>query len=527
MASSSELLPNGVGRVPAWWMECTPHYTLDVDDEEARQIAEDQVAFFFMMLAAADDAGYIGPDGKPKIGPDGKPMVWQGLGSSWNNGSGQYNGRNFKPGQAVIDPSLFGIKESDPNYNAYLTGAKLPPGYFEKMAELVDEQNNAAGNPYGILNNSKQTDFGRYGRQAERQLFQPSWAKKKLRTTTQGQAVRSGQYNDSPNKFLDINGRQRRVTAKDEGTGARPITPDPEPVVTSASSAPTPMKSVGNAVPSAQPVSVQPSGYVQPVASVQQSAASGRSSTQAVTSTGEQRITSVGAKPPVKNGAPGPSTSSPSAPVTVSRKVRQVRMVSAALDSMITNKAHLQKQRDAAAAAERQQQEELERQKANEVRKKQLEKMQQLQMQAAAEEAEAERKRQEAAALALKQQKEAELQQLRMQQAQQQQQQTQRQEQAIDPSIAEKLRRLEELKELKRQQELAEAQSAAGTAEEYDEETFVEEEEELVEEEVTVGEEDEEYTLEEETYVEDTSITQLQAILAAKQAELAKLQGTG
>lgn len=539
-SSVTELLPNGVGRVPAWWMECTPHYTLDVDDEEARQIAEDQVAFFYMMLAAADDAGIIGTDGKLKTGPDGKPLAWEGLGPNWNSNGAQFGGRTFKSGQAVIDPSLFGIKESDPNYNAYLTGAKLPPRYFEKMAELVEERS-SAGNPYGILNNSKQTDYGRYGRQAEQKAFQPSWAKKKLRSTTQGQAVRGGVYDDSPNKFLDINGKNRRVQAKEfvhdeTNEPAGVISSETEPIMASASSVPAPTKSI-------------------PVSNVSSAPAPTKSMP---VSNGIPSVTPF-AQPPVETPVETPvevpeRPPSPPSPqperrvsVTMARKVRQVRLVDDPVDSMVTNAAHLLKSQEEAIAVAtaaddedrlRELQAEKERmlkhqqrlaeetkQKAAEARQKQVEKMQQLQMQAAAEEAEAERKRQEAA-LVLKKQKEAELQRLREQQAQQSRSHV-AESAPIDPLIAEKLRRLEELKELKRQQELAEAASAAGT-EEYDEETFVEEE--VEEEEVTVGDEDDEYTVEEETYVEqtyveDSSINDLQAILAAKQAELAKLQG--
>jgi DNA segregation ATPase FtsK/SpoIIIE-like protein len=207
--TSEEVLPPGVGRVPMWWMEITPHYTLDEEDEQVRQMAEDQMAFYYMQLAAADDAGYLLPDGTPKLGADLKPLVWKPT-TPWNGRSGDAKdgsanmgpgGRNFKPGHTVIDPKLFGILESDPDYKAYLTGAKLPPGYFEKMGELA---NSDGGGTQGIMNNLKQTDYGRYGRQAEAPNFKPVWAKKKLRSTTTGANIRQGQYNDSPNKFVNL-----------------------------------------------------------------------------------------------------------------------------------------------------------------------------------------------------------------------------------------------------------------------------------------------------------------------------------
>jgi hypothetical protein len=212
-----EILPVGVGRVPAWWIEITPHYVLDEEEEVERRKAEDQMAFYYMQLAAADDAGVLLPDGTPKLGLDLKPLAWTPV-TPWNKlnskeagltGLGP-GGRNFKPGHPVIDPKLFGILETDQDYQSYLTGAKLPPGYFEKMGELAQSE---LGGTEGILNNLRQTDYGRYGRQAEAPSFKPAWAKKKLRSTETGANIRQGQYNDSPNKFIN---NRRRVEANDD-----------------------------------------------------------------------------------------------------------------------------------------------------------------------------------------------------------------------------------------------------------------------------------------------------------------------
>ena len=213
----AEILPLGVGRVPKWWMEITPHYVLDEDDEEQRRLQEDQMAFYYMQLAAADDAGVLGPDGRPKTwcrleGNGWTPVTpWNGRAAKEGGDGGATNlgpgGRNFKPGHPVIDPKLFGILETDPDYKAYLTGAKLPPGYFEKMGELAHKNNNGYN---GIHNNLNQTDYGRYGRQAEKPTFKPAWAKKKLKNTTVGANIRQGQYDDSPNKHI-----RRRVEPTD------------------------------------------------------------------------------------------------------------------------------------------------------------------------------------------------------------------------------------------------------------------------------------------------------------------------
>jgi hypothetical protein len=227
-----EALPIGVGRVPDWWMEITPHYTLDLEQEEARRALEDQMAFYYSQMAAADDAGILGPDGKPKLGSDGKPLTsstswgnngWKGRAAGGTEGAGGGatgpGGRKFAPGTAVINPSLFGIDKSDPDYDNYLNGSKLPPGYFEKMAEFSANYNASNYGQDGMANNLAQTDYGRYGRQAETPAFQPAWAKLKLRSTKHGTSVRNG------------------VTASPEKTGRRVL----ETSSTAALAAPPPL----------------------------------------------------------------------------------------------------------------------------------------------------------------------------------------------------------------------------------------------------------------------------------------------
>jgi len=198
--ATAEPLPLGAGRVPAWWMECTPHNLLDLEEDAARRELEAKMSYYFTQMAAVDEEGLLGPDGKPILGPNGDPISfgsnWKGRAQKGSASPGPMSpgGRKFKLGDFKIDPKLFGISESDPNYQSYLTGAKLPPGFLEKMQELF-------GTPEGgIPNNLHQTDYGRYGRQAEKPDFKPSWMKKKLRSTNTGASIRRGEYNDSPNK---------------------------------------------------------------------------------------------------------------------------------------------------------------------------------------------------------------------------------------------------------------------------------------------------------------------------------------
>jgi len=200
MPSKKEKLPKGACRVPTWWMECTPHFTLDLEEEEARRVAEQQLAFFYSQMAAADDAGMLGPDGKVLARSNGSnnssyASNWNGrsqkVGSNEEGSGSSPKGRKFRG--AVIDPKLFGIEESDPDYQSYLTGAKLPPGYLEKMAEL---QANGSG-PWGTLNNTKSSLSSpnkQYGRLGEKPAFKPDWMKKKLRSSAHGQNIRQGKY---------------------------------------------------------------------------------------------------------------------------------------------------------------------------------------------------------------------------------------------------------------------------------------------------------------------------------------------
>lgn len=200
---AAENLPAGVGRVPKWWMEITPHYTLDLEEENYRRDAEEQMALYYAQMAAAADAGVLDADGNPILGPDGKPIGgwsngWAGRAPNGGEGGLGINGplgRNFQPGQVTPEVlSLLGIEKTDPDYRSYLTGAKMPPGYWEKLADL-----GYTGQGFSA-SNLHQTDYGRYGRQAEKPAFQPSWAKLKLKSTNHGSSIRKGDYEASPDR---------------------------------------------------------------------------------------------------------------------------------------------------------------------------------------------------------------------------------------------------------------------------------------------------------------------------------------
>ena len=53
--SKEPRLPKGVGRVPQWWMEITPHDTLYIEDDEAKRFQEEEEKKMYAKLAAMDD----------------------------------------------------------------------------------------------------------------------------------------------------------------------------------------------------------------------------------------------------------------------------------------------------------------------------------------------------------------------------------------------------------------------------------------------------------------------------------------
>eukprot|EP00977_Amphora_coffeiformis_P029655 scaffold42145_cov221-Amphora_coffeaeformis.AAC.1 len=267
-----ESLPVGVGRVPAWWMELTPHYTLDLEEDENRRQQEEQEALYYAQMAAADDAR---SSGEWKSNWGGRSA--NGGGAGGEGGEPLFGGRNFQPGSDGWDPKEWGIEANDPDYKSYLQGAKLPQSYIDAMK--------AFGGQHGIKYDASTLKHtgSMYGSAAGKPTFTPAWAKKGvLRSTGQGAAIRHGVYNDSPNKHLKKKG-VNQMAQEHEGSGSPPSspqlevppTPAPEPVTPSApvpapvappSPAPAPVAPpVPAPVPPSQPVA--PPAPPKPVAS--------------------------------------------------------------------------------------------------------------------------------------------------------------------------------------------------------------------------------------------------------------------
>ena len=231
--------------LPAWWLEVTPHYTLDLDDENARRMMEERMAMQYSQLVEDEAAkglmfdidgnlieGHNGADGTSSSSPSGDwKSNWTGRKKKGDADAAPkepekpklFGGRNFKPGSPGWDPKQWGIDAKDLDYDKYLRGSLLPPQFivamnnFAKATGHFKETNNG---DFTSGNNLKTTE-GAYGRSAEQPAHVPDWMKKKLRSTKDGAAIRHGIYDDSPNrhwKGRDAAAAAAAATAGEEGT---------------------------------------------------------------------------------------------------------------------------------------------------------------------------------------------------------------------------------------------------------------------------------------------------------------------
>ena len=122
--------------LPDWWLELTPHHTLNLEDERARRDAEDRMTLHYAELAAADakNGKMCDVDGHPLAGDETKnnnsssaqgggiTRRWSGRNNS-NNGqtnkndnghsSKMFGGRNFQPGSPGWDARQWGIDDQE------------------------------------------------------------------------------------------------------------------------------------------------------------------------------------------------------------------------------------------------------------------------------------------------------------------------------------------------------------------------------------------------------------------------------
>ena len=192
--------------LPDWWLELTPHHTLNLEDERARRDAEDRMTLHYAELAAADakNGKMCDVDGHPLAGDETKnnnsssaqgggiTRRWSGRNNS-NNGqtnqndnghsSKMFGGRNFQPGSPGWDARQWGIDDQDSDFESYQTGNKLPPEYVTAMTNYAK----ATGQYRDVNDNAshvtlRSTQNSQYGRVGEKPAFEPEFMKVKLRS---------------------------------------------------------------------------------------------------------------------------------------------------------------------------------------------------------------------------------------------------------------------------------------------------------------------------------------------------------
>lgn len=161
-------LPIGVGRVPKWWMDLTPHDKLDLAEHEAQKKIQEQMAHYYLKLAAA---GLVGQDGHLVTLPDGQP--------DWSR---------IQEQRIRLNPKLFGVSDKDPDFHFYESGEMLPQEFKLKMQEM-----------YGSIT-PNQREYKKYG--AAKDDNKPGWAKMKLKHSKEGDMIRSGvDIDEGPNSY--------------------------------------------------------------------------------------------------------------------------------------------------------------------------------------------------------------------------------------------------------------------------------------------------------------------------------------
>jgi hypothetical protein len=171
-----EKLPRGVARLPQWWMEITPHRTLNIEADEYRRKAEEEQAVMYANLAAKQDyeqkygeggagaAGAAAAGGNTASAAAGGGGYQRGPGKSSDQGGvvGP-DGRQFKPGEAP---------------EGYV------PGGHDAGEAAMNVEKVSLSSPGG----------GHYARDEDKQWEKPDWMKVKLKHTGTGDNIRKGEY---------------------------------------------------------------------------------------------------------------------------------------------------------------------------------------------------------------------------------------------------------------------------------------------------------------------------------------------
>jgi hypothetical protein len=164
VAKDSKKLPKGVGQVPEWWMDTCPHYILETEEGAAQVQAEYEEAMLFQRVPEEFKQQY-GGDGFPNWNPADNGPMGEEMTSTWETRGIYKRDSDHK----WVD------KEGKPLEGRQFT-MKPPAGY------TPGEGGSGGGDGGSGLRSP--TSSGGYANSAGAGWQQPSWAKKKLRSTT-------------------------------------------------------------------------------------------------------------------------------------------------------------------------------------------------------------------------------------------------------------------------------------------------------------------------------------------------------
>lgn len=143
--------PKGFAQLPEWWMDITPHNTLDIEGDAAKRFSERQQAMIYKDLAEkADLEEKNGLSNKYRKGENGELI---------DNATGK-----------TIDPKFDSRFSQDKKGDWFLDGKPIFGAQYVSIA---------AGNSYGHKDVSWK---------------KPDWMKVKLNATKKGAAMKRGSY---------------------------------------------------------------------------------------------------------------------------------------------------------------------------------------------------------------------------------------------------------------------------------------------------------------------------------------------
>mmetsp|Transcript_5288 Transcript_5288/g.15384 ORF Transcript_5288/g.15384 Transcript_5288/m.15384 type:complete len:168 (-) Transcript_5288:2533-3036(-) len=94
--------PKGFAQLPEWWMEVTPHNTLDVEEDEARRLSDSKRVLMYKDLAAKSDWEQVNGESKFTVGENGE-LIDKETGEPIETGGDSGYTRDEKTGEWLKD----------------------------------------------------------------------------------------------------------------------------------------------------------------------------------------------------------------------------------------------------------------------------------------------------------------------------------------------------------------------------------------------------------------------------------------